>query len=143
WGMGAWAMAGRAVNVAALSNGRRILLAALAAAYAARCVVRNPVWQSDETLFTNLVAVAPGSAKAHYDFAYMAADLGRMRETLEHDTRAVEIYPRYWDAWAGKGRAERALGRMADSEESYAEALRILPTYENGFYGLGLAREDR
>jgi protein O-mannosyl-transferase len=137
------AITGGAAEIAALSNGRRLLLAAVALAYAGRCVVRNPVWQSDQALFTNLVAVSPGSAKAHYDFAYMSADLGRMRQTLEHDTRAVEIYPGYWDAWAGKGRAERELGRIADSEASYTQALRILPTYENGFYGLGLAREDR
>jgi len=137
------AVAGGAARIAELPTARRLLLAAIALAYAGRCVVRNPVWQSDEALFTNLVAVSPESAKAHYDYAYMSADLGRMRETLEHDTRAVEIYPRYWDAWAGKGRAERALGRMADSEASYAEALRIVPTYENGFYGLGLAKEER
>jgi tetratricopeptide (TPR) repeat protein len=73
----------------------------------------------------------------------MSLDTGRPRRALEHYRRAVEIYPGYWDAWAGKGRAERALGDLTASERSYAESLRLVPTYENGFYGLGLAREER
>lgn len=136
-------IAGRAPEIAALSRPRAVLFAVLSAAYAARAIARNPVWNGDEALFTNMVRVSPQSAKAHYDFAYMSAEKGRTLRALEHYDRAIAIYPRYWDAWAGKGRVERTLGRLEASEKSYAEALRIVPTYENGFYGLGLAREDR
>ncbi len=136
-------IAGRAPEIAALSRSRAVLFAVLSSAYAARAIARNPVWDGDEALFTNMVRVSPRSAKAHYDFAYMSAEKGRPLRALEHYDRAIEIYPRYWDAWAGKGRVERTLGRLDASEKSYAEALRIVPTYENGFYGLGLAREDR
>jgi tetratricopeptide (TPR) repeat protein len=101
------------------------------------------VWESDESLFANLVRVAPASAKAHYDFAYMSADKDRRRVALEHYARATEIYPNYWDAWAGKGRMERLLGDLGASERSYARSLEIVPGYENGFFGLGLVREER
>ena len=133
---------GGASELSALSRRRAASLAALALFWGARSVVRNPVWASDEALFTNMVRVSPDSAKAHYDFAYMSAENGRPRRALEHYVRAVEIYPGYWDAWAGKGRAERTLGDPAASEKSYAESLRLVPTYENGFFGLGLAREE-
>ena len=87
---------------------------------AARTVVRNPVWQSDEALFTNMVRVSPESAKAHYDFAYMSAEDGAVRAgALEHYVRATEIYPGYWDAWAGRGRMERELGDPSAAEKSY------------------------
>ena len=135
--------AGGAATFSLLSRRRAAALGAVALAYAARAFVRNPVWASDETLFTDMVRVSPRSAKAHYDFAYMSADLKRWRPALEHYDRAIQIYPGYWDAWAGKGRAERELGRTDASEKSYAKALSIVPTYENGFFGLGLAREDR
>jgi tetratricopeptide (TPR) repeat protein len=134
---------GGADGLPALSRRRSGLLAAAALACAARSVVRNPVWNGDEALFTNMVRVSPRSAKAHYDFAYMSAETGRPRRALEHYARAVEIYPGYWDAWAGKGRVERGLGDLAASEASYAESVRLVPTYENGFFGLGLAREER
>jgi len=136
-------IAGWAPTFAGLSRARKAALAALAVAYAVRALARNPVWESDETLFTDMVRVSPRSAKAHYDFAYMSADRERWTAALAHYEKAIEIYPRYWDAWAGKGRAQRALGRTNASEQSYAKALEIVPTYENGFYGLGLAREDR
>jgi tetratricopeptide (TPR) repeat protein len=135
-------IAGRAPDLAALGPRRAGLLAALALVLAARTLVRNPVWASDAALFTNMVRVSPASAKAHYDFAYMSAEADNARLALEHYTRATEIYPGYWDAWAGKGRVERTLGNLGASERSYAESLRLMPTYENGWYGVGLAREE-
>ncbi len=136
-------IAGGAAGFGDLRRWRAVLLAGVALCYAARAVVRNPVWASDEALFSNMVRVSPASAKAHYDFAYMSAEVGLPRRALEHYERAAEIYPGYWDAWAGRGRMERALGDPAASEASYAESVRIAPTSENGYYGLGLAREDR
>lgn len=127
----------------AVSRRRAAALGAVALLFGARTLVRNPVWAGDESLFTNLVRVSPDSAKAHYDFAYMSADVGRPKVALAHYARATEIYPGYWDAWAGKGRMERLLGDLDASEKSYARSLEILPTYENGFFGLGLVREDR
>ncbi len=136
-------IAGSAADFDSLRRGRAVLLAAVALGYAARSVARNPVWASDEALFSNMVRVSPASAKAHYDFAYMSAETGAPRRALEHYKRAAEIYPAYWDAWAGRGRMERVLGDSAASEASYAESVRIAPASENGYYGLGLAREDR
>jgi tetratricopeptide (TPR) repeat protein len=117
-------------------------LAALVLVLAVRTTVREPVWWSDEALFTNMLRVSPKSAKAHYDYAYMSAGMGRTRLALEHYTKATAIYPGYWDAWAGRGRMEQDLGRPAAAEAAYAESLRIAPAYENGFFGLGRARED-
>ena len=134
---------GRSPGMAALPRWRAGALAAVALLLAARTLFRNPVWSSDEALFTDMVRVSPESAKAHYDFAYMSAELHRPEAALEHYTRATQIYPGYWDAWAGKGRVERTLGRPEESERSYAESLRLVPGYENGWFGAGLAREDR
>jgi len=139
---GSWILGG-SENGEGARRARLLLLAAVVVLLAARTVVRNAVWASDETLFTNMVRVSPGSAKAHYDFAYMSATAGRKRAALESYTRATQIYPRYWDAWAGRGRMQRDLGDLVASEASYSEAVRIAPFYENGYFGLGLAREGR
>ena len=136
-------IAGAVPEMAALSRRRLAILAAVALAFSARTVIRNPVWQGDEALFTNMVRVSPRSAKAHYDFAYMSAEIGNPRRALEHYTRATEIYPGYWDAWAGRGRMERTLGDPAAAEKAYAESVRLAPLTENGYFGLGLTREDR
>jgi tetratricopeptide (TPR) repeat protein len=138
----AW-IVGAARRADAIARWRWGVLAALALALAGRTVIRNPVWESDETLFTNMVRVSPGSAKAHYDFAYMSAERGNLRRALEHYIRATEIFPKYWDAWAGRGRMERLLGNPAAAEAAYAESVRLAPFVENGYFGLGMAREDR
>jgi len=140
--LAAW-IAGGAGSFDALARGRLALLAAVVVAFGARTIVRNPVWQSDETLFANMLRVSPGSAKAHYDFAYMSAEKKEFRRALAHYVRATEIYPGYWDAWAGRGRMERELGDPAAAERSCLEAIRINPSYESGYFGLGMAREAR
>jgi tetratricopeptide (TPR) repeat protein len=139
----AWGICGGAAAFDSVSSARLLALTGIVLLLAGRAIVRNPVWASDEALFTNMVRVSPESAKAHYDFAYMSAETGSRRRALEHYTRATAIYPGYWDAWAGRGRMELALGDAAAAEKAYAESLRIHPGYESGYFGLGLAREDR
>ncbi len=134
-------IAGSAPAFDALPRRRLAVLGAATLLLSMRTIVRNPVWASDEALFTNMLRVSPKSAKAHYDYAYMSAQTGHPRRALEHYLRATEIYPAYWDAWAGRGRMERELGDPRASLRAYEEALRIAPTYENGFFGVGLAKE--
>ncbi len=136
------AVVGAARRFAEAPLARLSALAALAVAFGARTVIRNPVWDGDLVLFANLVRESPASAKAHYDYAYASAEAGETRRALEHYTRATEIFPRYWDAWAGQGRMRRVLGDLEGAEEDYAQSLRCNPTYENGFFGLGLVREE-
>jgi len=137
------AIAGRAPGLRALPPARLSALAAAVLLLAARTIVRNPVWESDESLFTNLIHVAPESAKAHYDFAYMSVAEGRVPAALAEYTRATEIYPFYWDAWAGRGHCERLLGRLDRAEEDYARSVVVQPWYENGWFGLAATREAR
>jgi tetratricopeptide (TPR) repeat protein len=110
---------------------------------AARAVVRNAVWWSDEALFLNLVRAAPGSAKAHYDLAYVLAEERQYARARGEYARAAEIYDDYWDAWAGKGKMEQELGLFGETEKSYKKAIAANADYENGYFGLGLAREAR
>ncbi|HSS44358.1 MAG TPA: tetratricopeptide repeat protein [Thermoanaerobaculia bacterium] len=134
-------VAGDTESLAQWSGRRRAALAALALLFAARAVVRNAVWWNDEALFSDLGSTSPRSAKAHYDLGYMFADEGRSPRALAEYKRAIEIYDGYWDAWAGRGRVERALGRLREAEKSYEKSVAVHPSYENGFFGLGGVRE--
>lgn len=135
------AFAGGAAAVSSLSPAARRTAAVIAILFSLRTITRNPIWWSDSSVFANSLATAPGSAKAHYNQAYVSAEAGRWAEAFRHYSRAVAIYPDYWDAWAGKGRMEKELGRLSDSEASYRRALAANRWYENGYFGLGLALE--
>jgi tetratricopeptide (TPR) repeat protein len=128
---------------AAGSPRRALVFAGIVFVLAARSVVRNAVWWSDADLFANSLAVAPKSAKAEYNMGWIHAAKENFREALRHYTRAASIYPRYWDAWAGKGRMEKELGNLAAAEASYRRSIEINPDYENGYFGLGTVREAR
>jgi tetratricopeptide (TPR) repeat protein len=123
------------------SRRRAFLLVAIAVAYGARTAVRNPVWKDDETLFAETVRTSPGSAKAHYNLAWVSAEKGHLPLALEEYTLATRIYPTYFDAWAGKGSVEQRLGRLADAERSFRRSLAARPLYENGFFRLGAVLE--
>jgi tetratricopeptide (TPR) repeat protein len=135
------ACAGGAEAARDISPAGRRAAAVIAIVFAARTVTRNAVWWSDWSLFANSVATAPGSAKAHYNWAYINAEAEHPQEAFDHYAKAVRIYPRYWDALAGRGRMEKELGRLTDAEASYRAALAANPAYENGFFGLGVVHE--
>jgi tetratricopeptide (TPR) repeat protein len=122
---------------------RVAILLAISLAFAARTVVRNRVWTDDETLFTESARTSPESAKSRYNLAWVSMEHGRLEPALEQYTRAVQIYPKFFDAWAGKGLVEQRLGLLAAAERSFSKSLAVNPTYENGFFRLGFVRELR
>lgn len=126
-----------------MPRARVAALLLLTALFAARTVVRNPAWRDDWTLFANTATTSPRSAKAHYNLAYVLSRQGDRAGALAYYERAVGIFPKYYDAWAGKGRIEKELGRLADAEASYERSIQVQPAYENGFFGLGGVREAR
>jgi len=125
---------------------RRVRAAALAAAVLLllfRTISRNPVWESDEALFRNLIRTSPDSAKAHYDYAYAEADRHRHRTAYRQYAVATSIYARYYDAWAGRGRMAGDIGDLVESVEDGRRSVAIFPPYENGWFTIGYCAERR
>jgi tetratricopeptide (TPR) repeat protein len=125
------------------SSRRSAIFLAIVLLYAARTVVRNPVWDSDDSLFADTALTSPQSAKAHYNLAWISAERGKLPLALEEYTRATRIYPKYFDAWAGKGFVEQRMGKLAEAERSLEQSIAVSPKYENGFFRLGEVRELR
>ncbi|HET7451927.1 MAG TPA: glycosyltransferase family 39 protein, partial [Thermoanaerobaculia bacterium] len=126
--------------------GRRLRAAALAAAVILllfRTISRNPVWESDEALFRNLILTSPDSAKAHYDLAYAEADRKRWRTGYDQYAIATGIYARYYDGWAGRGRMAGELGDLAESVDDGRRSVAIFAPYENGWFTIGWSAERR
>ena len=126
---------------AAVPTERSLPLLLVVLLFSGRTILRNAVWWTDEGLFANLIATSPDSAKAHYDVAYVAVANRRYPQALAEYSRAVSIYPRYWDAWAGRGRTLKEMGNLREAERSYEKAIAANPDYENGYFGLGDVRE--
>lgn len=125
------------------SRFRVALFFAIAVAFASRTIARNLVWEDDASLFEATVESSPESAKAHYNLAWHSAQAGRLPEALRHYTEATRIYPKYFDAWAGKGGVEQRQNDLEAAEKSFERSIEVAPAYENGFFRLGVVRERK
>jgi tetratricopeptide (TPR) repeat protein len=118
-------------------------LAAIALLLLFRTITRNPVWESDEALFTNLVRTSPDSAKAHYDYGYAHADRKRFRPAYDQYAIATGIYARYYDGWAGRGRMAGEIGDLTEAVDDGKRSVAIYVPYENGWFTIANEAERR
>jgi tetratricopeptide (TPR) repeat protein len=65
--------------------------------------------------------------------------LGRHAEALTCYERALEINPRYANAWSNKGGALDRLGRLAEALTCYDRAVEINPSFAEAWYKKGIA----
>jgi tetratricopeptide (TPR) repeat protein len=120
---------------------REAFLVTAVFAYGAATAVRNLAWKDDRTLYADMVAKNPGSAKAHYNVAWDAQREGDRATTIRHLARAVEIFPRYYDAWALLGKQRWDENKWDEAIGCYRRSVQIFSTYENGHWGLAKVLE--
>ncbi|MCM3875838.1 MAG: tetratricopeptide repeat protein [Thermoanaerobaculia bacterium] len=121
---------------------REWLLLASVALYGAATIARNRVWKDDRTLYADMVAKVPGSAKAHYNVAWDAQRDGRAAEAVTHLRTAVAIFPGYYDGWALLGKQLWDEKEWGEAIACYRKSVEIFPTYENGRWGLAKTLEE-
>jgi len=120
---------------------REALLAAAVLVYGVATAVRNLAWKDDRTLYADMVAKNPRSAKAHYNVAWDAQLAGDRETAIRHLARAVEIFPRYYDAWALLGKQRWDEKKWDEAIGCYQRSVQIFPAYENGHWGLAKVLE--
>lgn len=123
---------------------RRVRIPALAAAvlclsaagWRARC--ETAVWRDDESFWTRIAQVEPGSFPAHYFLGERYFKQGRLEEAARHLEEALRLKP--------DGRARSYLagilmrqGRLAQAEAHWREAVRLEPGDAGMRNGLGIA----
>jgi tetratricopeptide (TPR) repeat protein len=121
---------------------REVLILVSVLSYAVATVARNRVWKDDQTLYADMIRKMPGSAKAHYDFAYDANRRAEKKLARTHLTTAVKIFPRYYDAWALLGKLAWEEKRWDEAVADYRKSVEIFPHYENGRWGLAKTLEE-
>jgi len=121
---------------------REALLVGALAASGPATAMRNRAWKDDATLYADMVQKVPNSAKAHYNVAY-DANLRGDRTTAEAQLlRAVEIFPRHYDAWGLLGRIAWDEKRWNDAIADYRKSVEAYPEYENGRWGLAKVLDE-
>ena len=121
---------------------REALVSVVVVTYGVGTAARNRVFASDAALYADMIRKVPGSAKAHYNYAYDAHARGLYQEARAHLERATAIFDRYYDAWALHGKLAWEERRWTDAVAAYRRSVEIFPKYENGRWGLAKTLEE-
>ena len=106
----------------------RIVLIAVALAFAARTAVRNLDWLNPQRFYAKLLETSPMSAKSHYSIGVQYAADGDDQRAIQEYDRAIAIFPLYSEAYRNRGNAQARLGLRDDAMNSYRQCLRFDPT---------------
>lgn len=99
--------------------------------------LRNGVWQSEETLWADVVKKSPAKARPHNNLGVVYYKQGRLAEAVAHYRTAIDLNPDYRDPRYNLGLARQQQGRLDDAIREYLRAIAIDPNYPEVNYSLG------
>ncbi|MDX2134020.1 MAG: tetratricopeptide repeat protein [Saprospiraceae bacterium] len=126
---------------------------AFALLFSALTLARNPVWASNEKLFFTDVHTSPNSAKVQNAVGSMLLEKAIREKTedarkplleksLQHLSKAVDIYPNYKDALISRGGCRFYLQLFDGAIADYRRAAQIAPDDPKARLGLTLSLRD-
>lgn len=130
----------RLVRDGAARAGVSVALAAgLTVALGAATQRRNLVYQSDVSLWKDVIAKRPMNARAYNNLGLALAAEGKSREAAPHFVEAARLKPNSAEIRYNLGLALDSQGRLADAIPHYTEAVRLKPEYAEAHRSLGAA----
>lgn len=97
---------------------------------------RNLVWSSSEAFWGDIIAHAPGRARAHNNYGIALCDNGQHRKSLKSFRRAILLDSNYADPYTNLAFAYGALHEYDRAIEALQHAIRIMPTQPEGYNNL-------
>jgi len=104
-----------------------LLLCAVVGVFSVWTYQRNLVWQSDLTLWGDVLKKSPDKARPHTNYGIALMDRDRVDEAIPHFERAVELAPNVPPVHRNLGRALYRQGRLDEAIEQYRKALVLKP----------------
>ena len=129
------------------------ILAGLAAAivllYSARTILRNPAWENSYTLYNADISKVPNSAKLNYHLgleqvkkglAYkQGAEYRRwIEEGMNSFNKAIELYPKYHDAYGERGLGFFRMGQLDRAIQDYKMSIKHKPNNSKVYSNMGI-----
>jgi len=104
---------------------------------------RNLIWQSELTLWRDVVEKSPNKATGHLNLgqAYMLEK--NLDEAIQHFNTALSLKPDSHVAHSNLGLAYQKQGRIEDADRSYRRALSFNPDFTKAYNNLGLVYQEQ
>lgn len=119
--------------------GRRLAALAVAVSLplAFATLLRNRVWWTEITLWTDTTAKSPGKARPRFNLATALVQRGRTAEGVRELRRVLELDPGWTQARIQLGGVLLLLGNYAEAEPELRRAVREKPDEPEGLFDLG------
>ena len=116
-----------------------IVAGAIVILFSGLTIARNPVWESNETLYNSGLLSAPNSARVHYyvglykvktDYLETLPEKERdaaFNDGIVHLKKSIELYPFFTDAWTQLGIASYRIKNYPEALKYYEEAVKLNP----------------
>ncbi len=96
-------------------------------------------YQNPVVLWSEAVAIEPNDFLAQYNLGYAMIVAGRSEDGIEHFRKALQLAPKYADAYNDLANALRVSGQLSEAIDNYQHALELKPDFPQAQYNLGLA----
>jgi tetratricopeptide (TPR) repeat protein len=99
---------------------------------------RNEVWESEFSLWSDVVKKSPNKARPHLNLGISLSELEKTDGAITHYNKALLINPRYAKAHFNLAVAMERQGKNVEAIKHYDEAIKIEPNYIKAHNNLGL-----
>jgi len=122
-------------------------------AFSIKTVWRNPIWETNASLFINDVKTSSRSAKLNNAAGGEKIRLSTLtnieaekqtllKEAKEHLKIAIDIHPQYKNAWLLLGNALVYAEEYPEAVDAYRNALLLDPNYKDALSNIGIAYRE-
>jgi tetratricopeptide (TPR) repeat protein len=142
-------LAGGALHRALATASLRVRLAAGTAAVGVLALLavatarQTRVWKSALALWSNAVAIDPGSSFAHYNLGCALAKAGERAAAVEEYRRSIECNGFRPESHFNLGNALREEGRCDEALREYELSVRVCPTFVRGWLAIASLDAER
>lgn len=99
--------------------------------------LRNSVYRSKESLWTDVMEKSPHNFRAYNALGLLLAKEGRYEEAIDRYKKSLEIYPPYSKAYVNLGVAYNNLNLFSKATEAYMKAIELDPKHPEAHNNLG------
>jgi tetratricopeptide (TPR) repeat protein len=85
----------------------------------------------------------PKAAEKAFDEGVKAGSSQKLDKALTALSKAIELYPEYFQAFAERGHVRLAMGRPSEAAEDFSRALGINPVYGPALRGAGICKFEQ
>lgn len=117
---------------------RLVTASAVLVVLCALTLVRSAVFETEVTLYTDIVARSPNKARPHNNLGDALKKSGRIAEAVHHLERALELQPDYPDALNNLGTIYGGSGRRQEAIQFFSQAIMLSPGHLQARFNLAI-----